>query len=135
MVRRHFLGSLVAARASSRVKVDPHPVTPSSVKTAISVWTQSSGRISLAHPPSGVPWRSPADRISVIRIAQPRREYNRFHVTAQFLWQSCQGKVEMSPSRQNRNVPFSLDLGGVHVNLRVPVKRRLAMLASNPIKE
>ena len=47
----------------------------------------------------------------------------------------CQGKVEMSPSRQNRNVPFSLDLGGVHVNLRVPVKRRRAMLASNPIKE
>src|ERR1035438_7977669 len=25
----------------------------------------------------------------------------------------CQGKVEMSPSRQNRNVPFSLGLGGV----------------------
>src|ERR1035437_7291770 len=24
----------------------------------------------------------------------------------------CQGKVEISPSRQNRNVPFSLDLGG-----------------------
>jgi hypothetical protein len=47
----------------------------------------------------------------------------------------CQGKVEMSPSRQNRNVPFSLGLGGVHVNLRVPVKRRRAMLASNPIKE
>src|ERR1035437_7625771 len=47
----------------------------------------------------------------------------------------CQGKVEMSPSRQNRNVPFSLDLGGVHVNLRVPVKRRRRMLASNPIKE
>src|ERR1035437_9457538 len=47
----------------------------------------------------------------------------------------CQGKVEMSPSRQNRNVPFSLGVGGVHVNLRVPVKRRRAMLASNPIKE
>ena len=47
----------------------------------------------------------------------------------------CQGKVEMSPSRQSRNVPFSLGLGGVHVNLRVPVKRRRAMLASNPIKE
>src|ERR1022692_303868 len=47
----------------------------------------------------------------------------------------CQGKVEMSPSQQNRNVPFSLGLGGVHVNLRVPVKRRRAMLASNPIKE
>ena len=47
----------------------------------------------------------------------------------------CQGKVEMSPSGQNRNVPFSLVLGGVHVNLRVPVKRRRAMLASNPIEE
>src|ERR1039458_7304407 len=47
---------------------------------------------------------------------------------------TCQGKVEMSPSRQSRNVPFSLGLGGVHVNLRVPVKRRRAMLASNPIK-
>ena len=41
----------------------------------------------------------------------------------------------MSPLWQSRNVPFSLALGGVHVNLRVPVKRRRAMLASNPIKE
>jgi hypothetical protein len=53
----------------------------------------------------------------------------------QLLQHFCQGKVEMSPSRQSRNVPFSLGLGGVHVNLRVPVKRRRAMLASNPIKE
>jgi hypothetical protein len=57
------------------------------------------------------------------------------HSTAVLNDLACQGKVEMSPSRQNRNVPFSLDLGGVHVNLRVPVKRRRAMLASNPIKE
>ena len=47
----------------------------------------------------------------------------------------CQGKVEMSCSWQSRNVAFSLDLQEVHVNLRVPVKRRRAMLASNPIKE
>jgi hypothetical protein len=47
----------------------------------------------------------------------------------------CQGKVEMSPSEQSRNVPFAASLRGVHVNLRMPVKRRRAMLASNPIKE
>ena len=47
----------------------------------------------------------------------------------------CQGKVEMSPPWQSRNVAFSLDALGVRVNLRVPVKRRRALLASNPIKE
>jgi hypothetical protein len=47
----------------------------------------------------------------------------------------CQGKIEMSPRWQNRNVPFGLGLLGVHVNLRLPVKRRRAMLASNPIEE
>jgi hypothetical protein len=47
----------------------------------------------------------------------------------------CQGKVEMSPFWQSRNVPFSLGLCGLHVNLRAPVKRRRALLASNPIKE
>jgi hypothetical protein len=61
--------------------------------------------------------------------------YKLFAMLLQHLLKHCQGKVEMSPSRQNRNVPFSLGLGGVHVNLRVPVKRRRAMLASNPIKE
>src|ERR1019366_2572902 len=60
---------------------------------------------------------------------------HRISRSCQVILLPCQGKVEMSPSRQNRNVPFSLDLGGVHVNLRVPVKRRRAMLASNPIKE
>src|SRR5438876_570137 len=44
----------------------------------------------------------------------------------------CQGKVEMSPSWQSRNVPFCLRLSEVHVNVRVPVKRRRALLASNP---
>jgi hypothetical protein len=43
------------------------------------------------------------------------------------------GEVVMS--RQSRNVPFCQSLWGVHVNLRVPVKRRRALLASNPIKE
>ena len=47
----------------------------------------------------------------------------------------CQGKIEMSPSQQSRNVPFSLGLSGVRVNLRVSVKRRRALLASNPIEE
>ena len=47
----------------------------------------------------------------------------------------CQGKVEMSPSQQSRNVPFHLGLCGVRVNLRVPVKRRRALVATNPIKE
>jgi len=41
----------------------------------------------------------------------------------------------MSPPWQSRNVAFSLDALGVRVNLRVPVKRRRALLASNPIKE
>jgi hypothetical protein len=41
----------------------------------------------------------------------------------------------MSYSLQSRNVLFWLDGETVHVNLGVPVKRRRAMLASNPIKE
>jgi len=47
----------------------------------------------------------------------------------------CQRKVEMSYSLQSRNVRFSS--GGVRVrdSLGVPVKRRRAMLASNPIEE
>jgi hypothetical protein len=51
------------------------------------------------------------------------------------LYSICQGKVEMSPLWQSRNVVFCLGLSGLHVNLRVPVKRRRALLASNPIKE
>jgi hypothetical protein len=48
---------------------------------------------------------------------------------------ACQRKVEMSYSLQSRNVLFSP--GGVRVrdSLGVPVKRRRALLASNPIKE
>ena len=47
----------------------------------------------------------------------------------------CQRKVEMSYSLQSRNVRFWP--GGVRGrgSLGVPVKRRRAMLASNPIKE
>jgi hypothetical protein len=47
----------------------------------------------------------------------------------------CQGKVEMSPSWQSRNVVFYLGLCGVRVNLLVPVKRRRALVATNPIEE
>ena len=41
----------------------------------------------------------------------------------------------MSPSQQSRNVASALGLREVHVNLRVPVKERRALLASNPIEE
>ena len=58
-----------------------------------------------------------------------------FGVNAQVPFIACQGKVEMSPSWQSRNVPFSRGIWGVHVILRVPVKQRRALLASNPIKE
>ena len=47
----------------------------------------------------------------------------------------CQGKVEMSSSWQSRNVAFGRRLLEAHVSLRVPVKRRRALLASNPIEE
>jgi len=47
----------------------------------------------------------------------------------------CQGKVEMSCSWQSRNVAFSLGLWGVRVMLRLPVKQRRALLASNSIRE
>src|ERR1035441_9540388 len=47
----------------------------------------------------------------------------------------CQGKVEMSPRWQSRNVPFCLRLCETHVILPVPVKRRRALVATNPIKE
>ena len=49
--------------------------------------------------------------------------------------QTCQGKVEMSPSQQSRNVAFSRMLFGVRVILRSPVKGRRALVATNPIKE
>jgi len=47
----------------------------------------------------------------------------------------CQGNVEMSCLWQSRNVAFPLGLSGVRVILRVPVKRKRAKLASNPIEE
>jgi hypothetical protein len=47
----------------------------------------------------------------------------------------CQGKVEMSYSLQSRNVLFCRGGERVHVILAMPVKRRRAMLASNPIEE
>ena len=47
----------------------------------------------------------------------------------------CQGKIEMSPSQQSRNVPCWPNQPGVRVNLLVPVKQRRALLASNPIEE
>src|SRR5262249_24284592 len=47
----------------------------------------------------------------------------------------CQRKVEMSYSLQSRNVLFSRGGEKVGVMLPVPVKRRGAMLASNPIEE
>ena len=36
---------------------------------------------------------------------------------------------------QSRNVVFCRGFSRVHVNLRVPVKRRRALVATNPIKE
>ena len=47
----------------------------------------------------------------------------------------CQRKVEMSYSLQSRNVRFSPGGARGRDSLGVPVKRRRAMLASNPIKE
>ena len=48
---------------------------------------------------------------------------------------ACQGKVEMSPSWQSRNVPFAWVFWETHVILPVPVKRRRALVATNPIEE
>jgi hypothetical protein len=47
---------------------------------------------------------------------------------------ACQRKIEMSPSVQSRNVPFHPPPLRVRVNLRVPAKRRRALVATNPIK-
>jgi hypothetical protein len=44
----------------------------------------------------------------------------------------CQGKVEMSASWQSRNVRFGLGHAEVHGKLIVPVKRRGALVATNP---
>ena len=46
----------------------------------------------------------------------------------------CQGKVEMSASWQSRNVRLGVGLWKRHVKLNVPVKRRRALLASNPLR-
>jgi hypothetical protein len=59
----------------------------------------------------------------------------RYSVNCKADGSSCQGKVEMSPSQQSRNVPIAPALWGTHVMLLVPVKRKRAMLASNPIEE
>jgi hypothetical protein len=56
-------------------------------------------------------------------------------LTTHFEYFRCQRKVEMSYSLQSRNVLFCLIAAGVHGSLGVPVKRRRALLASNPIKE
>src|ERR1039458_3648135 len=48
---------------------------------------------------------------------------------------ACQGKVEMSYSLQSRNVRFCGAGERVRVILTMPVKRRRAMLARNPIWE
>jgi hypothetical protein len=47
----------------------------------------------------------------------------------------CRGKVEMSYRWQSRNVVFCLGRSGASVILRVPVKRRRALVATNPIEE
>jgi len=47
----------------------------------------------------------------------------------------CQGKIEMSPSRQSRNVAFGLGHWRVPVILRLPVKRRRALVATNLLEE
>src|SRR5579872_146880 len=44
---------------------------------------------------------------------------------------SLGGKVEMSPPWQSRNVAFCTGLSGMRVNLRVPVKRRRALLRNS----
>jgi hypothetical protein len=54
---------------------------------------------------------------------------------AQVSFWLCQGKVEMSPSLQSRNVAFVPGVDEAHVMLDLPVKRRRALLASNPIEE
>jgi hypothetical protein len=41
----------------------------------------------------------------------------------------------MSAFWQSRNVRFAPAVSGVHVILLVPVKRRQALVATNPIKE
>jgi hypothetical protein len=47
----------------------------------------------------------------------------------------CQGKAEMSYPLQNRNVRFCPAGKGARVIPTTPVKRRRAMLASNPIED
>jgi hypothetical protein len=47
----------------------------------------------------------------------------------------CQGKVETSASQQSRTFRFRVATREVRGSLGVPVKRRRAMLASNPIEE
>ena len=54
-------------------------------------------------------------------------------LTGQLAYVSTQNRNV--PRAQSKNVPFCPGLGEVHVNLCMPVKRRRAMLASNPIEE
>src|SRR5258706_16421276 len=89
-----------ARTSSSLVKTLPQPVTPSSVTTAISVWTQSSGCNSLDHPPSGVRPRNPNASISLIFIyslpvaAKDPRFRCKCHISIQ--WENGPGAASVS---------------------------------------
>src|ERR1022692_3888277 len=74
-------------------------------------------------------WRRKWGRPSLLE------ELNAMGRTRQWGFGGCQGKVEMSYSLQSRNVRFCGAGERVRVILTMPVKRRRAMLASNPIEE
>ena len=48
---------------------------------------------------------------------------------------ACQGKVEMSPFQQSRNVPFCPCLSRVHVNLRMAGEAETGSAGEQPVKE
>ena len=73
--------------------------------------------------------------LEFMRKVQPKEQpvpVDKYQALRKFM---CQGKIETSYSRQSRTFRFQGCSCEVHDNLCVPVKRRRALLASNPIKE
>jgi hypothetical protein len=87
-------------------------------------------------PPGRIITVSNVPSMFLTRLIVSRRVFSPIESsTVKEVMPACQGKIEMSPLWQSRNVPFCRGFCGVHVILRLPVKQRRALVATNPIKE
>ena len=95
--------------------------------------TDDQGRYSFPDLPDGI-WTL---QVEALGFAKLSRDVGIAFDAPSPSWELrlCQRKVEMSYSLQSRNVLFCQGGAKLRGSLGVPVKRRRAMLASNPIEE